>query len=301
MMNPTLVILAAGMGSRFGGLKQITSVDQYGHAIIDFSLYDAYRAGFRNVAFIIKHEIEDDFKRFIGNRMEKYFHVDYVYQELSSISDDLAIPEGRQKPWGTGHAVACCAGTVEGPFAVINADDFYGRGAFSSLYDFLSAEHSENEHAMVSYQLKNTVTENGTVSRGICAVENGCLMDVVERTKIQKYGEDGLCLESGEQFIIPGTTPVSMNCWGFSNSILDELNGRFPSWFQDAISSNPLKAEYFLPTVVNECIKLGKCSVRVLNCDETWYGITYREDLPSVTKAISDLRDAGIYPIAMLE
>ena len=185
-MEPTLVILSAGIGSRFGGLKQIRPVDQQGHTIIDFSLFDAYRAGFRKVVFVIKHEIEADFKAAVGRRMEKYFDVKYVFQQLDCLPEGCAVPEGRAKPWGTGHAVACCAGVVDGPFAVINADDFYGPGAFSALYGFLKEERSENEHAMVAYLLRNTVTENGYVARGVCRVADGFLTDVVERTHISK-------------------------------------------------------------------------------------------------------------------
>ena len=188
MQEPTLVILAAGMGSRFGGLKQITPVDEHGHAIIDFSLFDAYRAGFRRVAFIIKHEIEADFKAVVGRRAEKYFDVRYVYQQIENLPEGYSVPEGRTKPWGTGHAVLCAAQAVDGPFAVINADDFYGRTAYTALYDYLTGERPENEHAMVAYQLKKTVTESGSVARGICRVEDGFLTDVVERTRIEKRG-----------------------------------------------------------------------------------------------------------------
>ena len=224
MREPTLVILAAGMGSRFGGLKQIMAVDDFGHAIIDFSLYDAYRAGFRKVAFIIKHEIEEDFKAAVGRRTEKYFDVKYVYQQLDLLPEGYSVPEGRVKPWGTGHAVLCCRGIVDGPFAVINADDFYGRTAYEEMYAFLSTERPGTEHAMIAYQLRNTVTETGYVARGICQVENGLLTDVVERTHIEKHGEVISFTEDGENYTpLPADVPVSMNCWAFSNSMLDEL------------------------------------------------------------------------------
>ncbi len=302
MKEPTLVILAAGMGSRFGGLKQITPVDDYGHAIIDFSLYDAYRAGFRKVAFIIKHEIEDDFKEFIGRRMEKHFDVSYVYQQLDNMPAGYSVPEGREKPWGTGHAVMCAAEAVKGPFAVINADDYYGRTAYTALYDFLSADRPDNEHAMVAYLMRNTVTESGYVARGICQVENGLLTDVVERTKIEKRGEDAAYTEDGETFVpISGETPVSMNCWAFSASMMDELKARFPAWLDENLPKNPLKCEYFLPFVANSLIKAGEGSVRVLNCRETWYGVTYREDLDGVKAAIARMRAEGVYPAALLD
>ena len=301
-MEPTLIILAAGMGSRFGGLKQITGVDDHGHAIIDFSLYDAYRAGFRKVAFIIKHEIEEDFKAAVGRRMEKYFDVRYVFQQLDRLPEGYKIPEGRVKPWGTGHAVLCARDTVDGPFAVINADDFYGPSAYQSLYDFLAAERPDNEHAMVAYELRKTVTEHGTVARGVCQVDNGLLTDVVERTKIKKDGEDAAYTEDGETWIpLSGDAPVSMNFWGFGPSMMKELERRFPAWLDENLPVNPDKCEYFLPFVANALIKEGVGTVRVLNCHETWHGITYREDLPDVINYITKLRAQGVYPETLLD
>ena len=302
MQQPTLVILAAGMGSRFGGLKQITAVDDHGHAIIDFSLYDAYRAGFRKVVFIIKHEIEENFKNFIGKRMEKYFDVKYVYQQLEALPEGYAVPEGRVKPWGTGHAVLCCKGVVDGPFAVINSDDYYGRSAYQKLYDFLAGDRPENEHAMVAYLLKNTVTENGSVARGVCQVEDGCLTDVVERTKIFKDGENGKYTEDGVTFYpLSGETPVSMNCWAFSNSMLQQLADDFPAWLDENLPKNPEKCEFFLPFVVNDMIKAGKGKVKVLRCGEAWYGVTYKEDMDSVVSAIRNMRAQGLYPETLLD
>lgn len=302
MQEPTLVILAAGMGSRFGGLKQITPVDGHGHVIIDFSLYDAYRAGFRKVAFIIKHEIEDDFKEFIGRRMEKYFDVKYVYQQLDRLPAGYGVPEGRVKPWGTGHAVLCAASAVDGPFAVINSDDFYGRSAYTALYDYLVSDKPENEHAMVAYLLKNTVTENGYVARGICRVEDGYLTDVVERTHIEKRGADAAYTEDGESFVmLPGSTQVSMNCWAFSHSMMDELTKRFPVWLDENLPANPMKCEYFLPFVANALIKAGEGRVKVLNCHETWYGVTYKEDLGKFEEAMAVMRRKGIYPESLLD
>lgn len=302
MQEPTLVILAAGMGSRFGGLKQITAVDNHGHAIIDFSLYDAYRAGFRKVVFIIKHEIEEDFKNAIGRRMEKYFNVKYVFQQLDILPEGYSVPEGRVKPWGTGHAVMCCAGVVDGPFAVINADDFYGPTAYSTLFDFLREDRAENEHAMVAYELRKTVTENGSVARGICSVENGYLTDVVERTHIEKRGDDAAFTEDGVNFVpVSGAVPVSMNFWGFGKSMLRELQQRFPAWLDENLPVNPLKCEYFLPFVANSIIKEGRGSVRILNCHETWHGITYKEDMDSVVNYLAELRSQGVYPEALLD
>ncbi len=302
MQSPTLVILAAGIGSRFGGLKQIRPVDEHGHAIIDYSLYDAYRAGFRRVVFLIKHEIEKDFKAAVGSRMEKHFDVRYVFQQLDMLPDGYAVPEGRVKPWGTGHAVLCCKASVEGPFAVINADDFYGPGAFTALYDFLSQDHGENAHAMVAYQLRNTVTDNGYVSRGVCTVEHGMLADVIERTHIEKRGDDAAYTEDGATWYpLSGSLPVSMNCWGFSPSMLSELEARFPAWLDENLKKNPLKGEYFLPSVANAVIREGLGTVRILSCSEQWYGMTYPEDLPGVSAALHRMRDGGIYTEALLD
>lgn len=303
MKEPTLVILAAGMGSRFGGLKQITPVDDFGHSIIDFSLYDAYRAGFRKVAFIIKHEIEDDFKKQIGYRIEKYFDVKYVYQQLDVLPEGYSVPDGRAKPWGTGHAVLCAKGIVDGPFAVINADDFYGPTAYSALYQFLAGEHDPSEHAMVAYLLKNTVTENGHVARGICTGKDGLLTDVVERTHIEKRGDDAAFTEDdGKTWTeVSGDTLVSMNCWAFGSSLLDALAARFPAWLDANVPANPMKCEYFLPFVVNDLIKEGSATVKLLNCTETWYGMTYKADMETVTNAIRNMRNSGVYPEKLLD
>ena len=302
MRSPTLVILAAGMGSRFGGLKQIRPVDERGHAIIDYSLFDAYRAGFRRVIFIIKHEIEADFKAAVGARMEKYFDVKYVFQQLDMLPAGYAVPEGRVKPWGTGHAVLCCKDAVDGPFAVINADDFYGPGAYKAIYDFLAQDRPESEHAMVAYLLRNTVTENGYVARGVCQVEDGLLTGVTERTHIEKRGGDAAYTEDGETWhALSGDVPVSMNFWGFSPAMLRELEARFPAWLDANLKTNPLKGEYFLPSVANAVIEEGLGTVRVLPCHEQWYGMTYKEDLPGVAAALKNMRENGIYPEELLD
>ena len=302
MNEPILVILAAGMGSRFGGLKQLMPVDDQGHPIIDFSMYDARRAGFERVVFIIKKAIEQQFRETIGRRMEDRFHVDYVFQEPDVLPAGYNVPEGREKPWGTGHAVACCADVIEGPFAVINADDFYGPSAFRALYDFMAVPRPENEHAMVAYLLRNTVTENGYVARGVCHVEGGCLTDVTERTHIEKRGADAAFTEDGETWTpLSGDSPVSMNCWAFGREMMDELVARFPAWFAANLESNPIKGEYFLPSVANALIREGKATVRVLPCTETWYGVTYKEDLPEVVRAIAKLREEGKYPETLLD
>lgn len=302
MQEPTLVIMAAGMGSRFGGLKQITAVDDNGHAIIDFSLFDARRAGFKKIVFIIKHEIEENFKAAVGSRMEKYFDVKYVFQQLDCLPEGYAVPEGREKPWGTGHAVACCKGVVDGPFAVINADDFYGPGAYKAIYDFLKQDRPASEYAMVGYRLRNTVTENGHVSRGICEAENGYLSGITERTHIEKRGNDAAFTEDGKNFTdISGDATVSMNFWGFSTQMLSELNARFAKFLDKNLPVNPLKCEYFLPFVANEQLEEGLCTVEILSCNETWYGMTYREDLDSVKAAIAKMKSEGVYPEMLWE
>ena len=295
--EPTLVIMAAGMGSRFGGLKQMTPVDDEGHFIIDFSLYDAYQAGFRRVAFIIKHEIEKTFRETIGARMERIFHVDYVFQELSCLPEGFTVPEGRKKPWGTAHAVACCRGIVEGPFAVINSDDFYGREAYAAIYRFLTENETPHHYAMLGYQLRNTVTEFGSVARGVCHVENGFLRDITERTKIFKRGDDAVFTEDGETFTpISGDTLVSMNFWGFTPQILEEIWAKFPAFLEENLPVNPEKCEFYLPTVVGDQLKAKTACVRVLPCMEAWYGVTYKEDLPNVKLAIGRLKNEGKYP-----
>ena len=300
--EPTLVIMAAGMGSRFGGLKQMTPVDEEGHFIIDFSLYDAYQAGFRRVAFIIKREIEQTFRETIGARMEKWFHVDYVYQELDRLPEGFAVPEGRKKPWGTAHAVACCRGVVEGPFAVINSDDFYGRGAYEEIYRFLTEHETPHHYAMLGYQLRNTVTEFGSVARGVCHVQDGMLLDITERTKIFKRGQDAAYTEDGETFVpLSGDTQVSMNFWGFTPEILDEIWDAFPAFLAENLPVNPEKCEFYLPTFVGSRLAEKKVSVRVLPCMETWHGVTYKEDLDSVKSAIGALKREGTYPARLWE
>ena len=296
MKKPTLVIMAAGMGSRFGGLKQIEPVDNQGHIIIDFSLFDAWRAGFRNLVFVIKPEMGEVFREIIGYRMEPYFNITYVYQTVDNLPSGYTVPEGREKPWGTGHAVLCCKDVVDGPFTVINADDFYGPTAFSAMYDFLANNRDDSQYAIVGYRVRNTVTKNGSVARGVCEVENNLLAGVTERTKIFKNGNDAKFTEDGEIFVdLPGDTIVSMNFWGFTSKMLRELDNRFAAFLDNALVSNPLKGEYFLPSVVNDQLKAGVASVLVLPCEETWYGVTYREDLASVKEAIANMKEQGIY------
>ena len=293
---PKLVIMAAGMGSRFGGLKQMEPVDKEGHSIIDFSMYDARRAGFRDLVFIIKREHDALFRERIGNRMERFFNVEYVYQELTDIPAGCTVPDGRVKPWGTGQAIACCRNVLHGPFAVINSDDFYGRTAFSEIYEFLRTNDDEHCYAMVGYRVRNTVTEFGSVARGVCEVQNGMLMGITERTKIYQRGDHAAYTEDGEHFVdLPGDTIVSMNIWGFTQPTVSEFWTRLGAFFEKEVPRDPLKREFYLPGVVNQQLEEGTARVRVLPCEEVWHGVTYREDLASVKEAICALKAAGVY------
>lgn len=304
--KPVLVIMAAGMGSRYGGLKQIDPVDREGDLIIDFSIYDAIEAGFEKVVFIIKKSIEKDFKEHIGNRMEQHVKVEYVYQENSVLPKGFEVPESRVKPWGTGHAVLCCKDVIDGSFAVINADDYYGKAAFKEIYDQL-AEHGDDgkyQYTMVGYDLYNTLTENGHVARGICeADESRKLVDIHERTRIEKHGDRAEYTEDdGKTWeYLPKGTIASMNMWGFTASILKELEARFIPFLEKNLPVNPIKCEYFLPFVVDELLKEGKAEVTVLESMDRWYGVTYKEDKQMVTDAIQGMKDSGLYPEKLWE
>jgi choline kinase len=304
--KPVLVIMAAGMGSRYGGLKQIDPVDTYGNKIIDFSIYDAVWAGFEKVVFIIKKDIEKEFKENIGNRMAAHVQVEYVYQELDKLPEGYEIPEGRAKPWGTGHAILCCKDMVDGPFAVINADDYYGRSAFASIYNQLNkvSDGKKYQYTMVGYQLYNTLTENGHVARGVCSTdEAGKLIDIHERTRIEKHGDKAEFTEDdGKTWTELGEdTIVSMNMWGFTSSILKELEERFAAFLDRELPVNPVKCEYFLPFVVDELLKEDKAEVSVLKSVDRWYGVTYKEDKETVVNAIKELKEAGLYPDKLWE
>lgn len=301
MKKPVLVIMAAGMGSRYGGLKQMDPVDENGHIIMDFSIYDAIRAGFEKVVFIINKENEALFKECVGDRVAKKMQVEYVFQDLHNLPEGYIVPEGREKPWGTGHAVLSCLSAVDGPFAVINADDYYGREAFQIIYDFLTTHQDDEkyQYTMVGYYLKNTLTENGHVARGVCiADEEGKLTGITERTRIEKHAAGPAYTEDdGETWTkLPEDTIVSMNMWGFTSSILQELNNRFARFLEENLRKNPLKCEYFLPFVVDELLKENKAEVTVLKSPDRWYGVTYKEDKPVVVEAIKNMRSAGLYP-----
>ncbi len=287
-MDKTLVVMAAGMGSRFGGLKQVAAVGPNGEAILDFSVYDAKRAGFTKIVFVIKHAIEEEFKATVGARVEKQLPVEYVFQELDALPKGFTVPEGREKPWGTGHAVLCCKGVVKTPFAVINADDFYGASAYQKI-----AEGLENAdgYCMVGFKLKNTVTENGYVSRGVCTVENGLLVDVDEHTKIDS--DCKFIKEDGSVGQLSPDTVVSMNMWGFTPDLFDFLEDGFKRFLTK--QGAELKSEFYLPLLVDELLKSGKKTARVLVAEDKWYGVTYKEDMPDVVGAIKTLCDQGKY------
>ncbi len=305
MNKPVLVIMAAGMGSRYGGLKQLDPVGNHGQLIIDYSIYDARRAGFETVVFVIKPEIEEDFKRCIGNRVSKSMKVLYAYQLKEDLPEGYSVPAERQKPWGTAHAALAARKLVDGPFAVINADDYYGPEAFREIYGYLSS-HEDGalyEYVMVGYLLKNTVTENGTVARGVCEeTADNFLTHVTERTKIEKGDPPRYTEDDGKTWTeLPGDTIVSMNMWGFTRSFLDEAWKRFPAFLDKALAENPAKAEYFLPAVVSQLIDEGRARVKVLRSEDKWYGVTYREDKPSVVRAIAEKTTSGLYPDRLWE
>ena len=302
MNKPVLVVMAAGMGSRYGGLKQLDPIDDNGHVILDYSVYDAHRAGFDTVVFVIKPEIEELFREKIGDRMAKVMEVKYVFQRADDLPEGYSVPEGRAKPWGTAQAVLAARDVVDGPFAVINADDYYGPEGFEEIYNYL-IHHPDTpdmyEYAMVGYLLKNTVTENGSVARGVCTeTASGYLHSVVERTKIiqgdrcPQYTED-----DGESWNdLCEDDIVSMNLWGFQKSYLDEAWAGFPEFLDKAIAENPLKGEYFLPTVVSNLLSQHKARVKVLRSNDKWYGVTYKEDKPVVVSALAAMRKDGTYP-----
>ena len=307
MKKPVLVVMAAGMGSRYGGLKQVDPVGNHNQLIIDYSIYDARRAGFETVVFVIKHEIEDTFKAAIGDRLSKVINVKYAYQQLDDLPEGYSVPEERVKPWGTAHAILAARKVVDGPFAVVNADDYYGPEGFKKIYDYLESHPDQPgcyEFAMVGYLLGNTVTENGHVARGICEEDSeNYLTRVTERTRIEKDGADARFTEDdGATWTHhTGNTIVSMNLWGFTESFLKEAEARFPAFLDKALAENPLKGEYFLPSVVTQLLEEKKARVKVLRSTDKWYGVTYREDKPVVVNAIAEMTANGLYPDKLWE
>ncbi len=294
----TLVILAAGMGSRYGGLKQIDPITDNGEFIIDFSIFDAVKAGFDKVVFIIKEENYDAFRETVGARVEPYIKVEYAFQELYKLPDGFTVPDGRTKPWGTSHALICAREFVDDNFAVINADDFYGRDAFVKLAEHLnSIKTTDTNYCMIGYVLRNTLTENGTVSRGQCATKEGDMLDfIVERTKIRTNGADAQYLGENDEWVdLPGNTLVSMNCWGLTPAIFDELESGFVK-FLSGEGGKALKSEYYLPGAIDEMMHADKCDVKVYATEASWYGVTYSEDKAAVKQALKSLMNGKEYP-----
>lgn len=297
MSNPVLVVMAAGMGSRFGGLKQIEPVGPNGQIILHYSIYDAWKAGFRHVVFIIKEEMREAFHERIGQYAEGLMKVEYAYQTLDQLPEGYAVPEGRTKPFGTGHAVYCVRGMFREPFAVINADDFYGADAFDKMYRYLKNAKDEGryQYCMVGYQVENTLTENGTVARGICRTDhNGHLTAITERTKISRDAAG--VISDPEEGLIPEGTLVSMNMWGFTPSFLNELESGLRTFMTEDLPKNPAKGEYYLPFAVDHLIQNGQATAKVLQTSAQWYGVTYKEDKPVVVDALRRMTEAGLYP-----
>ncbi|MCH4888404.1 nucleotidyltransferase [Acidaminobacter sp. JC074] len=290
-MKPCLVVMAAGIGSRYGGLKQMDPVGPCGEWIIEYSIYDAIQAGFEKVIFIISQSIEDDFKDIVGRKLKGKIDIEYVVQALDDVPVD--IPEGRVKPWGTAHAIYAARNLIKGPFAVINADDFYGRDAYVKVFNHLS---DHDNFSLIGYELKNTLTENGSVARGVCQVEKGKLMTIVERTRIEKASKGTVYVEENVTYDIDDSSIVSMNLWGFTERLLDEINLGLKDFLVKNMSMNPLKCEYFLPYVVDAMIKENKIQVDVIKTDEKWFGVTYAADKPFVQGSIESLVEKGVYP-----
>lgn len=296
MKKPTLVILAAGMGSRYGGMKQIDGVGNHGEPIIEFSIYDAKEAGFEKVVLIIKREHEELFKSCLTNRVSKHMEVAFAYQDMLNIPEGIEVPEGREKPWGTTHALLACKGVVNEPFAIINADDFYGKDAYKKIYNFLTTEVEDDHYGMVGYVCNNTLTDNGTVTRGVCEQEDGYLSHIVEIQKIARKDGHAIYEENGEWKDLPDDTLVSMNFWGFTPKIFDEVEGIFENFLKDAIKENPMKCEHVIPTAIGDLVRDKVCKVKMLSSEDQWFGVTYQEDKPLVVEKIQAMKDAGVYP-----
>ena len=295
-MKTTLVVLAAGMGSRYGGLKQMDPLGPNNEAILEFSAYDAIRAGFSKIVFIIKKEMKDDFISLIGSKIAQHIEVEYVFQDIDvMLPEGFKVPEGRTKPWGTGHALLCCKDVVKEPFAIINADDFYGRNAYQTLQQYL-ANPKHKDYALVGYILENTLTDNGSVTRGVCQSENGYLKEVKECAKIEKREDCVQYFEDGVWKDVDAKSLVSMNMWAFYPDFIEKLEEKFQVFLKESVFKDPMKAEFLVPVVIDELIKEQAVNVQLLSCDEKWFGVTYQEDKPSVKAGIKKLVDDHVYP-----
>ncbi|HHT14658.1 MAG TPA: NTP transferase domain-containing protein [Clostridiales bacterium] len=298
MQKPILVVMAAGIGSRFGGLKQMTPFGRNGEGLIDYSIYDAKQAGFERVIFIINHRIENDFRDFIGHKAEEVMDVQYVFQELDKLPEGLKVPTERIKPWGTAHAVLCCKPYIDAPFCTINGDDFYGRSAYQTIYQYLASSPKPSQYSMVGFELGKTLSESGHVSRGVCSInDDGMLNHVIERLHIINSVDGPLYTEDNHTYHrLSYDDIVSMNMWGFTPDYIDRLDEGFAAFYREAMTTNPLKHEYLLPTVVGSLLKEGKCSVKVLRSSDRWFGVTNPSDTPIVKENLAQLSDSGVYP-----
>lgn len=300
-MEPILVIMAAGMGSRYGGNKQLDKITKQGDIIMDFSLYDAYQAGFRRVCFIIKHDFEDIFREHIENGAGKKYEVHYAFQEGTDLPEGFTFPEGRTKPWGTGQAVLSARGIIDAPFAVINADDYYGKEGFVKIYEFLTTKADASHNCMVGFEVEKTLSENGTVSRGICKAENGFLTDIVEHLQVGKEA-DGTVTDTrpdGSKEVIPADAPVSMNLWGFGAEYMSILEDGFRKALPRIMEENPMKGEYYIQSPINGQIADGSATYEVLTSSDKWFGVTYKEDKPGVVAKFAELKACGEYPMEL--
>ncbi len=297
MKKPTLVILAAGMGSRYGGMKQIDGVGSHGEPIIEFSIYDAKEAGFEKVVLIIKKEHEELFRKALTDKVSQQMEVAFAYQDINNLPEGITIPEGREKPWGTTHALLACKGVVNEPFAIINADDFYGKDAYKEIYRFLTTEVADGQYAMVGYPCMNTLTENGTVTRGICKQSEEGYLTHIEEIKEIALKEGHAIYKDGEEWKpLSDETLVSMNFWGFTPAIFDSCEEIFTSKIANGIQENPMKWEHVIPTAIGDLVAQNKCSIKMLSSKDQWFGVTYQEDKPSVVSKIAAMRESGIYP-----
>lgn len=298
-MEPILVIMAAGMGSRYGGNKQLDQITEQGDIIMDFSLFDAYEAGFRRVCFIIKHDFEEIFKNHIENGAGKKFKTYYAFQELDDLPEGFSVPDGRTKPFGTGQAVLSARDIIDAPFAVINADDYYGKEGFKKIYDFLTTKADASHNCMVGFEVEKTLSENGTVSRGICKATDGKLTNIEEHLKIGKEADGTITdtKEDGSKEIIPSDAPVSMNLWGFCGEYIEVLKEGFVKALGTIMENNPMKGEYYIQSPINDQIADGSCSYEVLTSSDKWFGVTYKEDKPGVVAKFAELKADGTYPL----
>lgn len=296
MVKPVLVILAAGMGSRYGGLKQIDTVGSNGESIIDFSIYDAIQAGFQKVVLIIRKEHEEAFRTNLTNKIEKFIEVEFAYQDLADLPTGFNVPEGREKPWGTTQALLACRDILKEPFAIINADDFYGRDAYRVIYEFLKNDVKDSHYGMVGYLCKNTLTDFGSVTRGVCEEKDGYLKNITEIAKIKKEGEEVSYEDHGEWKPLDPNCLVSMNFWGFTPMIFKQLKGVFKNFLETKVDENPLKSEHVIPSAIGELVKENVCDIKLLSSHDKWFGVTYREDKPLVVENIQKMKDAGLYP-----